>query len=139
MAYEKSETLYMPKQVITMLPPGLTSDLTLVEKEDKQAIGHFFLLDKDANVLGVNIKKCIINVNKNYSYNEVTKTIMDSNNISELKNILEDLNNMQDYEIFNVYINNKKVSLKDLKLRIDNGYADLFLEVKDGNYIYSKL
>lgn len=36
---------------------------------------------------------------------------------------------MQDYEILNVYINNKKVSLKDLKLRIDNGYADLFLEV----------
>ena len=50
--------------------------------------------------------------------------------ISELNNILEDLSNMQDYEILNVYINNKKkVSLKDLKLRIDNGYADLFLEV----------
>lgn len=49
--------------------------------------------------------------------------------VSELKNILEDLNNMQDYEILNVYINNKKVSLEDLKLRIDNGYADLFLEV----------
>ena len=59
--------------------------------------------------------------------------------ISELKNILEDLSNMQDYEILNVYINNKKVSLEDLKLRIDNGYADLFLEVKDGNYIHFKL
>ena len=59
--------------------------------------------------------------------------------IGELKNILEDLNNMQDYEILNVYINNKKVSLEDLKLRIDNGYADLFLEVKDGNYIHFKL
>ena len=47
----------------------------------------------------------------------------------ELKKILEDLSNMQDYEIINVYINNKKVSLEDLKLRIDNGYADLFLEV----------
>ena len=58
--------------------------------------------------------------------------------IGELKNILEDLNNMQDYEIINVYINNKKVSLEDLKLRIDNGYADLFLEVKDGNYIHFK-
>ena len=58
--------------------------------------------------------------------------------IGELKNILEDLSNMQDYEIINVYINNKKVSLEDLKLRIDNGYADLFLEVKDGNYIYFK-
>lgn len=56
--------------------------------------------------------------------------------IGELKNILEDLSNMQDYEILNVYINNKKVFLKDLKLRIDNGYADLFLEVKDGNYIH---
>lgn len=49
--------------------------------------------------------------------------------IGELKNILEDLSNMQDYEIFNVYINNKKVFLEDLKLRIDNGYTDLFLEV----------
>ena len=59
--------------------------------------------------------------------------------IGELKNILENLSNMQDYEILNVYINNKKVSLEDLKLRIDNGYADLFLEVKDGNYIHFKL
>ena len=59
--------------------------------------------------------------------------------IGELKNILEDLSNMQDYEILNVYINNKKVSFEDLKLRIDNGYADLFLEVKDGNYIHFKL
>ena len=49
--------------------------------------------------------------------------------IGELKNFLEDLSNMQDYKILNVYINNKKVSLEDLKLRIDNGYADLFLEV----------
>ena len=56
--------------------------------------------------------------------------------IGELKNILEDLSKMQDYEILNVYINNKKVFLKDLKLIIDNGYADLFLEVKDGNYIH---
>ena len=58
--------------------------------------------------------------------------------IGELKNILEDLSNMQDYEIINVYINNKKVFLEDLKLRIDNGYTDLFLEVKDGNYIHFK-
>ena len=49
--------------------------------------------------------------------------------IGELKNILEDLSNMQDYKIIIVYINNKKVSFKDLKLIIDNGYADLFLEV----------
>lgn len=59
--------------------------------------------------------------------------------VGEIRNILEDLSNMQDYEILNVYINNKKVSLEDLKLRIDNGYADLFLEVKDGNYIHFKL
>ena len=49
--------------------------------------------------------------------------------IGELKNFLKDLSKMKDYEILNVYINNKKVSLEDLKLRIDNGYADLFLEV----------
>lgn len=51
--------------------------------------------------------------------------------VSELKNFLEDLSSMQDYEIINVYINNKKVSLEDLKLRVDNSYADLFLEVND--------
>ena len=58
--------------------------------------------------------------------------------IGELKNILEDLSNMQDYEILNVYINNKKVSLEDLKLRIDNCYVYLFFFVKDGNYIHFK-
>lgn len=51
--------------------------------------------------------------------------------VSELKNLLENLNSMQDYEILRVYINKKKVSLEDLRLRIDNGYADLSLEVKD--------
>ena len=56
--------------------------------------------------------------------------------VGELKNFLENLSNMQDYEILRVYINKKKVSLEDLKLRIDNGYADLFLEIKDGNYIH---
>lgn len=51
--------------------------------------------------------------------------------IGELRNSLKDLSDMQDYEILKVYINNKKVPLEDLKLRIDNGYADLFLEVED--------
>lgn len=51
--------------------------------------------------------------------------------VGELKNFLENLSNMQDYEILRVYINKKKVSLEDLRLRIDNSYADLFLEIKD--------
>lgn len=34
--------------------------------------------------------------------------------VGELKNILENLNNMEDYEILNVYINNKKFLLKIL-------------------------
>ena len=58
--------------------------------------------------------------------------------VSELKNFLEDLSSMQGYEIINVYINNKKVSLEDLKLRIDNSYADLFLEVKDCEWFFNK-
>lgn len=51
--------------------------------------------------------------------------------VGELKNFLENLNNMKDYEILRVYLNEKKVSLEDLRLRIDNGYADLLLEVED--------
>lgn len=51
--------------------------------------------------------------------------------VGELKNFLENLNNMQDYEILSVYINKKKVSLEDLRLRVDNGYADLLLEIKN--------
>lgn len=84
-AYEKSETLYMPKQVITMLPPGLTRNLTLKAGCDRQAIGLFFLLDNDMQIKNFNVRKCLINVNKNYSYNEVTKSIMNGNNINELK------------------------------------------------------
>ena len=35
--------------------------------------------------------------------------------VSELNNILEDLSNMQDYEILNLYINKKKIYLEDIK------------------------
>lgn len=51
--------------------------------------------------------------------------------ISELKDILEVFNTLKDYETLNVYINNKKVFLENIKLISDNGYANLFLEVKD--------
>lgn len=58
--------------------------------------------------------------------------------IGELKDILENLNNMSDWETLNVYINHEGVSLKDIELIPDNGYADLFLEVNNSEEINRK-
>lgn len=95
MAYEKSETIYMPQKVITMLPPGLTKTLTLKENEDRAALGHFFILDKDMNCLDFRVQKCLINVNKNYNYSEVANAITSSKNYDEM----EMINHMADIAV----------------------------------------
>ena len=95
MAYEKAETIYMPQKVITMLPPGLTKTLTLKENQDRTALGHFFILDQNMNCLDFRVQRCLINVDKNYNYNEIVNTITTSKNYDEL----EMINNMADVAI----------------------------------------
>lgn len=58
--------------------------------------------------------------------------------IGELKNTLENINNMSDWETLNLYINGEEVSVEDMNIYPDNGYADIFLEVSSSEKINGK-
>lgn len=58
--------------------------------------------------------------------------------IGELRSVIELLNDMNDWETVNIFINNKKVFLEDVGLHTDNGYADLFIEVKGDEKVNRK-
>lgn len=88
MAYDKSETLYLPQQTIKMLPDSLTKNLTLKEKNDRTALGHFFLIENN-EIVDFKVEKCLINVDKNYSYDEVIKQLNYSENTKELEFLTE--------------------------------------------------
>lgn len=49
--------------------------------------------------------------------------------IGELRGILNSLSEMSDWHVLNVYINQEKVSLGDVKLFRDKDCADLFIEI----------
>lgn len=58
--------------------------------------------------------------------------------IDKLKNNLETLNYANGYGTLNLYINGKKISFEGIKIYLDNGYVDLYLEVNDNGEIDRK-
>lgn len=79
-----SETVYIPRNSLTMLPQSITDKLTLKANEDRTALGHFFIFE-DKKIVDFKIERCLINVNKNYSYNEVTNSLNSTTNLEELE------------------------------------------------------
>ncbi len=86
-ARKRSESIYLGGSVITMLPVDLTRKLTLQENKDRNAIGYFFELDDDVNCVNFTVRRCLINVDCNYSYDKVNCMLTNSKNIEEIKNI----------------------------------------------------
>lgn len=86
-ARKRAESIYLGGSVITMLPVDLTQKLTLQENKDRNAIGYFFELDENINCLNFFVRRCLINVNNNYSYDKVNSMLTDSKNIEEIKNM----------------------------------------------------
>jgi hypothetical protein len=86
-ARKRAESIYLGGSVITMLPVDLTQRLTLKQNEDRNAIGYFFELDENVNCLNFTVRRCLINVNNNYSYDKVNTMLTDSKNIEEIKNM----------------------------------------------------
>ncbi len=86
-ARKRTESVYLGGSVITMLPIDLTQRLTLCQNKDRNAIGYFFELDENLNCINFSVRRCLINVNNNYSYDKVNSMLTDSRNIEEIQNM----------------------------------------------------
>ncbi|MEG1792825.1 MAG: RNB domain-containing ribonuclease, partial [Bacilli bacterium] len=114
-AYEKSETIYIPHNVKTMLPEPFTEKLNLISKEDRPTIGHFIVLDEKMNILDFSVKKCLINVDKNYNYEEVVEEIKDDELLKNMYELSSKLHSKhEEKEIYRTIKNLKNVNLNDI-------------------------
>ncbi|MEG0577486.1 MAG: RNB domain-containing ribonuclease, partial [Bacilli bacterium] len=114
-AYEKSETIYIPHNVKTMLPEPFTEKLNLISKEDRPTIGHFIVLDEKMNILDFSVKKCLINVDKNYNYEEVVEDIKTDELLKNMYELSSKLHSKhEDKEIYRTIKNLKNVNLNDI-------------------------
>lgn len=67
-AYRLGESVQIARRFIPMLTYDIADKLTLRENENRRAIGYFFLLDKDMNIIDYKVRKCMIRVTDNFDY-----------------------------------------------------------------------
>lgn len=88
-AKKRINSIYIPKSSIPMLPDDLTNKIALNQNSKRKAYGYFFLIDRNMQIVDFNIKKCLINVTFNLSYDEANSIITNTKNIDGLGQLKE--------------------------------------------------
>ena len=133
-ALNLSETIYLRDRYISMFPMDITNLLTLKEDTTKRAIGYFFVLDKNNNIVNYRVDKCLINIKKNYSHELADLYIRDERNVDN--NI-----HLKNLEKLSVSINNTDMNdyyeIKNLKRSIvrDSEYVNCISQTMIANYM----
>lgn len=80
-AYNRTNSIILPKNYISMFPPRL-ADITfsLIQGQTRYAVCHRFEFSSNMDFINYNIYNAIINVNKNYNYDQVDKILNDNKN-----------------------------------------------------------
>ena len=94
----RGTSIYLMDRVIPMLPKILSNGIcSLNEKQDRFAISVMMEINKAGECVNSNICKSIINVNKNMSYEQVTKILeKDEKAVKEYKEFDYDINLMSE-------------------------------------------
>lgn len=123
-ALRRIETVYAaPDMQVTMLPVDLTKKLSLKEDCDRGAIGIFFEITPNIKVVNYDIKRCIIRVNKNCSYEEID-SIFNSDSTVGFAKTIKDMHyiagDIQDLSMYGTKYRELKKIKKNLLDNVDN-------------------
>lgn len=99
-AAKRTTSIYLSNQTYSMFPERLSCDLlSLEEGKYRNAISYYFEIDKIGEVVNYKFYKTIIKVNKNMTYDEFNKILLNKTddiilnntiiNLSEISNILQ--------------------------------------------------
>lgn len=97
------ESIYLKDKTIHMFPENFSTNIgSLIECENRRAITILILINEEYNKYDIQIFRSLINVKKNYSYEEANIILKESNNIfSELDKFAKEEYNkyfITDYE-----------------------------------------
>tara|TARA_Y100000780_G_scaffold232552_1_gene265895 strand:- start:7050 stop:8738 length:1689 start_codon:yes stop_codon:yes gene_type:complete len=85
---KRSETIYYENKKDNLLPIFLSCDkCSLLENLDKRAFSIIFKVNNDGTIIDYEIKKTIINVNKNFSYEVAQRRLQKNKKLNQLYDI----------------------------------------------------
>ena len=107
LAYKQGNTLYLPNNIVPMLPNYLATDTcSLVEKEIRYVVAFTFEFNSNFELISDNIKRAAIKVNKNYGTTEVDRLL-------ERKDSLEEYELLKKIIMFSDYLASKNSNVED--------------------------
>jgi len=119
-AYLNGESIYTYKHQVPLFPYEFSHKLTLIQNYDRFAIGYFFKLDSQMNLIEFYAKRAIINVNHNLYYNDVDNILKTSNNVQVFNTLKEMIKVVETIKSTQIY-NHKYREVKKIKRTIMNG------------------
>ncbi len=130
----RGTSIYMMDRVIPMLPKELSNGIcSLNAKQDRLALSVIMEIDKNANVISSDIKKCVINVKERMSYSNVysllkyaNKEPMEQEEISKINPYIKYLDNFVVMEELAKVLKNKRK--KDGSLDLDVPESKIILD-----------
>ncbi|RWS06048.1 DIS3-like exonuclease 2-like isoform X1 [Dinothrombium tinctorium] len=85
-ARKRNRSIYLPGKIIQMLPDALCHNLcSLLSQEDRLAVSTFFHIAENGSIIKQWTELSVINLSKNFSYNEAERIIEDEENPANLK------------------------------------------------------
>lgn len=97
-AAKRTTSIYLENKTYSMFPEELSCDLlSLQEGKYRNAKSYYFEIDKLGNLINYKFYKSIIKVNRNMSYNEFNKILLNSKDNSLLTTTIKNLSNLSLY------------------------------------------
>lgn len=126
-AKKRVETIYVPKINLPMIPKYLLKELSLDESENRKVFGYFFLFDKDMKCIDFGVRKCLINVASNLSYDDVNSILTNNKKLGDLCQLKEMFILSDHFDSLNAARQNYR-TVKKLRKTID---GDDNIEIND--------
>ena len=91
-AAKRTTSIYLSDKTYSMFPNDLSCDLlSLKEGNYRNAVSYYYEINKEGKVLKSNYYKTIIKVNKNMTYDEFNKVLLNDNEDIEIKETITNL------------------------------------------------
>ena len=123
-AIERATSIYLPDEIITMLPETLCNNtFSLLPERKRASLSFFVLLDEDANILDKRVERSIISSKKRLSYDEADELIRVKGPIKQLYDLALKLQKKRIVDG-----NALPLPIPELNIRVEEGEIKVWLD-----------
>ncbi len=124
LAVERATSIYLPDEIITMLPETLCNNtFSLLPGRKRAALSFFVLLDEEGNILEKRVERTIISSKRKLSYDEADEAVRQEGAIKQLYDLALKLQKRRIVEG-----NALPLPIPELNIRVEDGEIRVWLD-----------